>query len=94
MPQKPFTTIRVYENDRSVLLKRFGEPTHKALEKALNETCSHPEKSREYVTANLPMPDQEVLMEGAPRRTVMGGFYCRECGQYVFPKPQTEPVGY
>lgn len=92
MHQKPFTTIRVYEEDKQVLIDRYGGPAHEAVNKALTENCPHPEKSRQYVTANLPMPDQDALTEGNPRRTVMGGFYCPECGKYVFPKSQPEPI--
>ena len=89
--QKSFTTIRVYESDKNVLLERYGGFTHEAFNKAISENCPHPEKSRQYVTANLPMPDQEALTSGSPRRTVRGGFFCSECGQYVFPKV-SEPV--
>jgi hypothetical protein len=92
MTNQKFTTIRVYEDDKNVLIDRFGGPTHEAFNKVMTENCPHPEKSRQYVTANLPMPGQEAFTEGAPRRTVMGGFYCPECSQYVFPKTQPEPI--
>src|SRR5512147_1058914 len=88
MPQKPFTTIRVYDEDKEVLIDRYGGPAHEAFNKAMTETCPHPEESRSYVQANLPMPDQDAITSGSPRRAV-GGFYCSVCDKYVFPKVRT-----
>lgn len=83
-----FTTIRVNEKDKDLLIERYGGPANVALKKALSETCPHPEESRSYVTASLPMPEQDAITSGSKRRTV-GGFYCGTCGKYVFKKSQT-----
>jgi len=80
-----FTTIRVYEKDKDVLIKRYGGPANEALNQALTENCPHPEESRSYVTASLPMPEQDVINSDSPRQRV-GGFYCGECGKFIFKK--------
>lgn len=89
MPEK-FTTMQVYETDQEVLLDRYGKPAREALKKALSDNCPHPEEKRTYVVANLPAVGQEVMTTDTRRRAV-GGFYCDECGQYVF-KKQSESV--
>lgn len=80
-----FTTIRVYEKDVETLVERYGKPTHKAVNQALIENCPHPEESRTYVTASLPMPEQDAITSESPRQRV-GGFYCGECGKFIFKK--------
>ena len=57
---------------------------------AKNE-CSHPESEREYVTAELPMPEQDALVEDQGRRLLVG-FYCLQCKRYVFKKLLTPSV--
>jgi hypothetical protein len=81
MPDQ-FTTIRIYAKDKPLLLKRFGGPAHEAVHKAIDENCPHPEDRRSYMTADLPMPTNDIS-----KRHTLGGFYCHECGRFVFKAP-------
>jgi hypothetical protein len=81
MPEQ-FTTIRIFAKDKPLLLKRFGAPSHEAVRKAIDENCPHPEEKRSYMTADLPIPTQE-----AGKRHTLGGFYCAECGRFIFKAP-------
>ncbi len=78
-----FTTMRVFVKDRELLLERYGGPTHEALRKAVDGCCPHPEDKRTYVVAALPKPGQEVMTSDKGRQN-LGGFYCNDCGSYVF----------
>lgn len=75
-----FTTIRVYEKDKTTLVRRYGGPAHQAFAKAINDNCPHPEESRSYLAANLPTVDE------AQENRRVGGFYCEVCGRYIFKK--------
>ena len=86
---KKFTTIRVYESDKDRLIESYGGPAHEAVSKAVNENCPHPEESRSYLTASLPMADRDRVANSNPRRQV-GGFYCGRCGRYVFKNSQSQ----
>ena len=73
--------MRVYPEDRERLTALFGKPTQVALRKLLVMNCQHPEAARSY-TVGLVSTGGALSENEQPQ--MVSGFYCRECGRYVF----------
>lgn len=86
---QPFTTIRIYKNDKA-LLQKYGDTTHEAFRQVMRKNCPHPESKRMYVVADLPAVNEEALTEHGERRHA-GGFFCRACETYFFPASENLP---
>lgn len=79
----PYTTIRVYRKDKALLNKKFAGTDDKAFHELITKVCPHPEEKRQYVTAELPLQEDEAIMENRGGR-IIGGFLCTDCKTYIF----------
>lgn len=78
------TTIKVFRDDKVLLTRLYGAPTHEAFQKVMSVSCSHPESHRAYTTAIIP-PLQADLLEGRTQAKVYSAFLCGVCQQFIVP---------
>lgn len=83
-----YTAVNILKKDKPRFDALAGENRVRWMTSLLDrETCKHPAKARQLLSI-ADRADGEALSAEEPQKNItLNGYYCKACGQYIFPKP-------